>query len=87
MTLFSAIDASVLARGTPGFSGAELQNLVNQAAVHAARAGKPKVTARDFEWAKDRVMLGSERRSAVITDEDKKLWVDFPFGLLLMALC
>lgn len=69
----TAIDVSVLARGTPGFSGAELQNLVNQAAVHAARAGKPKVTGRDLEWAKDRVMLGSERKSAVITDEDKKL--------------
>lgn len=73
LTAATGIDVSVLARGTPGFSGAELQNLVNHAAVHAARAGKAKVSAQDLEWAKDRVMLGSERKSAVITDEDKKL--------------
>ena len=75
LMFIAAIDASVLARGTPGFSGAELQNVINQAAVYAARHSKPQVTLKDLEWAKDRVMMGAERKSAVITPEDKRLCV------------
>ncbi|MCB0393439.1 MAG: ATP-dependent zinc metalloprotease FtsH [Bdellovibrionales bacterium] len=62
-----------LAKGTPGFSGADLQNLVNEASLLAARQNKKVVDMDDFERAKDKVMMGSERRSMVITDEDKKI--------------
>ena len=62
-----------IARGTPGFSGADLANLVNEAALLAARLGKNLVTMEDFENAKDRVMMGTERRSLVMTDEEKRL--------------
>jgi cell division protease FtsH len=65
------VDARVIARGTPGFSGADLANLVNEAALMAARFGKRVVTMADFEQAKDRVMMGSERRSMVMTPEEK----------------
>lgn len=81
-----AVDVSILARGTPGFSGAELQNLVNTAAVRAAKLGRASVSARDFEWAKDRVMLGSERKSAIISAEDKKLTAFHEAGHALVAL-
>ncbi|MFQ5984421.1 MAG: ATP-dependent zinc metalloprotease FtsH [Alphaproteobacteria bacterium] len=63
----------VIARGTPGFSGADLANLVNEAALLAARRGKRAVTMDEFEDAKDKVMMGSERRSMVMTDEEKRL--------------
>jgi cell division protease FtsH len=66
------VDARVIARGTPGFSGADLANLVNEAALLAARAGKRLVTMADFEAAKDKVMMGAERRSMVMTEEEKK---------------
>jgi len=65
------VDARVIARGTPGFSGADLANLVNEAALLAARFGKRVVTMSDFEQAKDKVMMGAERRSMVMTDEEK----------------
>lgn len=65
------VDSRVIARGTPGFSGADLANLVNEAALMAARFGKRVVTMADFEQAKDRVMMGSERRSMVMTPEEK----------------
>jgi cell division protease FtsH len=65
------VDARVIARGTPGFSGADLSNLVNEAALLAARFGKRVVTMSDFEQAKDKVMMGAERRSMVMTDEEK----------------
>ncbi|TDQ77625.1 membrane protease FtsH catalytic subunit [Dongia mobilis] len=65
------VDARVIARGTPGFSGADLANLVNEAALMAARFGKRVVTMSDFEQAKDKVMMGSERRSMVMTPEEK----------------
>jgi cell division protease FtsH len=65
------VDARVIARGTPGFSGADLANLVNEAALMAARYGKRVVTMSDFEQAKDKVMMGSERRSMVMTPEEK----------------
>ena len=66
-------DSKVIARGTPGFSGADLANLVNEAALIASRKNKRMVTLEDFEYAKDKVMLGSERRSMVIIQKDKEV--------------
>jgi cell division protease FtsH len=71
--LAPGIDLGTIARGTPGMAGADLANLVNEAALLAARAGKTAVAMEDFEEAKDKVMLGVERRSLVLTDSDKKL--------------
>ncbi len=65
------VDARVIARGTPGFSGADLANLVNEAALLAARKSRRVVTMEDFEEAKDKVMMGTERRSMVMTEEEK----------------
>ena len=67
------VDLKVIARGCPGFSGADLANLVNEAALKAARADKRLVTMDDFEFAKDKVMMGAERRSMIMTDEEKAL--------------
>jgi cell division protease FtsH len=66
------VDPRVIARGTPGFSGADLANLVNEAALLAARRGKRVVAHAEFEEAKDKVMMGAERRSMVMTDEEKR---------------
>ena len=66
------VDASVIARGTPGFSGADLANLVNEAALFAARFNKRLVDMDDFEKAKDKIMMGAERRSMVMSDEERK---------------
>ncbi|MFO7758453.1 MAG: ATP-dependent zinc metalloprotease FtsH [Roseovarius sp.] len=66
------VDLRLIARGTPGFSGADLANLVNEAALMAARVGRRFLTLTDFENAKDKVMMGSERRSMVLTDEQKE---------------
>ncbi len=66
-------DSRIIARGTPGFSGADLANLVNEAALLAARRNKRLVTMEDFEEAKDKVMMGAERRSMVMTEDEKKL--------------
>jgi cell division protease FtsH len=66
------VDLVVIARGTPGFTGADLANLVNEAALYAARYNKKTVTMVDFEWARDKVLMGSERRSAVISEEEKR---------------
>jgi cell division protease FtsH len=68
-----SIDAMVIARGTPGFSGADLANLVNEAALFAARANKKLVTMAEFERAKDKIMMGAERRSMIMKEEEKKL--------------
>jgi ATP-dependent metalloprotease FtsH len=65
------VDISVIARGTPGFTGADLANLVNEAALNAARYNKKVVAMLDFEWAKDKVLMGSERKSAVMSEEEK----------------
>ncbi|MEQ9387103.1 ATP-dependent zinc metalloprotease FtsH [Marinovum algicola] len=65
-------DMRIIARGTPGFSGADLANLVNEAALMAARVGRSFVTMEDFENAKDKVMMGAERRSMVLTDDQKE---------------
>ncbi|KAI9821333.1 MAG: hypothetical protein M1826_000704 [Phylliscum demangeonii] len=80
------VDAAVLARGTPGFSGAELENVVNQAAVHASRNQAPKVAMTDFEWAKDKILMGAERRSAVIQQKDKLMTAYHEGGHALVAL-
>ncbi len=65
-------DMQTLARGTPGFTGADLENMVNEAALLAARRGKDRVEMNDFEDAKDKVLMGTERRSMIISDEEKK---------------
>jgi cell division protease FtsH len=67
------VDLQVIARGTPGFSGADLENLVNEAALAAARVDKAAVAAVDFEKAKDKVLMGSERRSITLSDEERRL--------------
>ena len=78
--------ARTIARGTPGFSGADLANLVNEAALLAARSGKRVVTMADFEAAKDKVMMGTERRSMVMTDEEKKLTAYHEAGHALVGI-
>ena len=80
------VDPRVLARGTPGFSGADLANLVNEAALRAARVGKRLVTMIDFEYAKDKVLMGTERRSMAMTDEEKKLTAYHEAGHALVAM-
>jgi cell division protease FtsH len=66
------VDLAVIARGTPGFSGADLANLVNEAALNAARFNKKKIEMIDFEYAKDKVMMGPERKSMIMTEEEKR---------------
>jgi cell division protease FtsH len=66
------VDINVIARGTPGFTGADLANLVNEAALNAARYNRKAVSMLDFEWAKDKVLMGSERRSIVMSNEEKR---------------
>jgi len=66
------VDINVIARSTPGFTGADLANLVNEAALNAARYNRKAVTMLDFEWAKDKVLMGSERRSIVMSNEEKR---------------
>ncbi len=69
----SDVNLKKIAQGTPGFSGADLANLVNEAALNAARQNQSKVTMADFDFAKDKVIMGSERKSMVISEEDKKI--------------
>jgi cell division protease FtsH len=71
--LANGVDLDVIARGTPGFSGADLENLVNEAALLAARADKTQLDMGDFEMAKDKVLMGPERRSMIISDSDKRV--------------
>ncbi|MFN4354636.1 ATP-dependent zinc metalloprotease FtsH [Parvibaculum sp.] len=80
------VDARTIARGTPGFSGADLANLVNEAALMAARRGKRLVTMAEFEDAKDKVMMGAERRSMVMSEEEKRLTAYHEGGHALVAL-
>ena len=80
------VDPRIIARGTPGFSGADLANLVNEAALLAARMGRRVVTMAEFESAKDKVMMGAERRSMVMTDEEKKLTAYHEGGHAIVAL-
>jgi len=80
------VDLRVIARGTPGFSGADLANLVNEAALLAARRSKRLVTQLEFEDAKDKVLMGAERRSMVMTEEEKTLTAYHEGGHALVAL-
>jgi cell division protease FtsH len=66
------VDFAVLARGTPGTSGADIENLINEAVLNAARDNKDKVNMKDFEFAKDKILMGTERKSMVISDEEKR---------------
>ena len=79
-------ELQVLARGTPGFVGADLQNLVNEAALLAARRDATRVGMIDFEQAKDKVLLGAERRSLIMSDEDKRITAYHEAGHALVAL-
>ena len=80
------VDPKVIARGTPGFSGADLANLVNEAALLAARRGKRVVAMREFEDAKDKVMMGPERRSMVMSEKEKTLTAYHEAGHAIVAL-
>jgi cell division protease FtsH len=80
------VELEVLARGTPGFVGADLQNLVNEAALLAARREGQKVSMADFEKAKDKVLLGTERRSMIMSDEDKRVTAYHEAGHALVAM-
>ncbi len=79
------VDLVVLGRGTPGFCGADLENLVNEAALYAARFNKKMVEMSDFEMAKDKVLMGTERRSMIISDEEKKKTAYHEAGHTLVA--
>jgi len=80
------VEPRIIARGTPGFSGADLANLVNEAALMAARAGRRTVAMGDFESAKDKVMMGAERRSMVMTEDEKRLTAYHEAGHALVGL-
>ena len=79
------LDLSVIARGTPGLSGADLANLVNEAALNAAKFDRKSVTKEDFDEAKDKVLMGKERRSLVISEKDKKITAYHEAGHALIA--
>ena len=79
------VEPKIIARGTPGFSGADLANLVNEAALLAARKGRRMVTMAEFESAKDKVMMGAERRSMVMTEDEKRLTAYHESGHALVA--
>jgi len=83
--LEEGVDLSVIARGTPGFCGADLANLVNEAALLAARQGKTRVSMQDFEQAKDKVLMGSERKSMIISQEERKITAYHESGHTLVA--
>jgi cell division protease FtsH len=80
------VDIRVLARGTAGFTGADLANLVNEAALQAARANKKLVAMSDFEFAKDKVLMGAERRSMIVTDEEKRVTAVHEAGHALLGV-
>jgi cell division protease FtsH len=84
--LAADVDVKTVARGTPGFSGADLANLVNESALMAARKNRRMVTMRDFEDAKDKIMMGAERKSMVMTEEEKRMTAYHEGGHALVAL-
>jgi ATP-dependent metalloprotease len=86
MNIGENVDPSVLARGTPGFSGAELENLTNSAAIHASKRRAQRIEMIDFEWAKDKILMGAERRSAVIQQKDKIMTAYHEGGHALVAM-
>ena len=79
------VELAVVARGTPGFSGADLEILVNEAALYAARQGKDKIDKSDFEYAKDKVMMGAERRSMLLSEKEKETTAYHESGHALVA--
>jgi cell division protease FtsH len=83
--LAEAVDLSILARGTPGFSGADLENLANEAALFAARRGSDMVTMEDFEQAKDKVLMGTERKSLILTERERRNTAYHEAGHTLVA--
>lgn len=83
--LDESVNLPVIARSTPGFSGADLENLVNEAALHAARFGRPRISMDDFEYAKDKVIMGVERKSLIISDAEKKITAYHEAGHALVA--
>jgi cell division protease FtsH len=83
--LDGAVDLLQIARGTPGFSGADIENLVNEAALYAARRNKEKVSLDDFEFAKDKVLMGTERRSMIISEKEKRTTAIHEAGHAIVA--
>jgi len=83
--LAADVDLEVLARGTPGFSGADLENLVNEAALLAAREGRQEIGIRELELAKDKVLMGTERKSMIISEKEKRLTAFHEAGHVLVA--
>lgn len=81
----SNVEMETIARGTPGFTGADLENLINEAALFAARQNKTAVDVKDFDYAKDKILMGVERRSMVISDEEKRVTAYHEAGHTLMA--
>jgi cell division protease FtsH len=81
------VDLKIIARATPGFSGADLENLVNEAALLAARTNKSTIDTSDFDLAKDKVLMGSERRSLIISEEEKRVTAYHEGGHALVAKC
>jgi len=81
----AGVELEKIARGTPGFSGADLENLVNEAALWAARQSKTEVSAVDFDMAKDKILMGPERKSMILTDEEKRVTAFHEAGHALMA--
>lgn len=79
------VDFAIIARGTPGTSGADIENLVNEAALYAARSDKDKVSMSDFEFAKDKILMGTERKTMVISDEEKRNTAYHESGHALVA--
>ena len=79
------VNLAIIARGTPGFSGADLENMVNEAALLAARTNKDRLEMEDFEKAKDKVLMGTERRSLILSDEEKKTTAYHEAGHALIA--
>ncbi|KAK5113847.1 hypothetical protein LTR62_003231 [Meristemomyces frigidus] len=82
----ASVDATIVARGCPGFSGAELENVVNQAAVHASKNKQLKVTVEDLVWAKDKILMGAEAKSRVIQQKDKIMTAYHEAGHALVAM-
>jgi cell division protease FtsH len=84
-TLADDVEFSILARGTPGASGADIENLVNEAIIHASRLGKDNVELADFDFARDKILMGAERKSMVISDEEKRNTAYHEAGHALVA--
>ena len=84
--LAADVEVKVIARGTPGFSGADLANLVNEAALNGARFGQDKVTMKDMEYAKDKVMMGAERKSMAMNEEERRLTAYHEGGHAIVAM-